>query len=924
MLNPSAFLKGADSQSQGGGDDKPPAASHPMEGGQQHASSSRDNLAAKPASASSRSASEQPKRSHSGSSLLPPYTAGQRPHLPTPQSSAHSPPRHLNVGSPGSPSIPLSSRAHGSQQDSHRRALLPSPSTSQISQPGRTFAQRMSHFTPSPSPATLPSSSPVIHGRTTHSASDVFDVATPTSSPARSQLRDANLQTPSSPDRQESLPRTPAHPHGAWDVAHISSSPLDGPSHREPRIERPRVGDRDPFVAQEQKSLQASTQVTLRTHFDEPHGLSSRPQSPDRVPSSSRAHGIDPSPDSRQYPNAPAAEQAPRLVPPSLEAGPADSPQTPRMQHATGAYRPGAHNAYAHEKEQKRPEYLKRTKRPRDLSDAAAAERHEREMSQPGVGVHVSPKKGRRLKLYQPPTPKQVDDRPASSKLPSTPRSQPGPVISNKARAWLEASSPSAVRTRTKSLSSEEKAEKENKKRKRLEAFTRKAVPPGSPPLEVYDVQGRGRMLVSKAAARVALIVTNPDVPQPSGPVDPDWPDTEYPWVGATKQPLRPPCLADMSEEEARARLHWIERFLDRESDEEGSSDESAKLQGSPSRASKTQASASDTRARRAALAEPLADARTALFSRREIQRLTDAQQETEDDNQSHAGTEAPDGGEEEEEDDGIVSCICGEDEDERPMVACDRCSIWFHQICMGIKNPNDLEDTWYCFDCRKARTPTPPPPPPQPVFSVSSPDTHVRPSLDKPLFQTAGLTASPAFDTRLYAGLGSPSPTRSHDSRPSSWLDTPDLLRHAPSTPGFGSFSSRDSRILRTPGGFDPFDDGFPPFDPTSTPSRGLGFSGLSFGTPTQRRSSGGLSGRTPVTPKPAGGGGGRSGPSFFAAMDDPFVGSSPLDRLARIVGEESPLATTTRPKLPPRPTTPTPEPSSSRSVFSSQQDSI
>lgn len=919
MLNPSAFLKGADSHPQDAADGSAPAGSHPPESGEQQASSSRDNLAAKPRPASSRSASEQPKRSHSGSSLLPPYPAGQRPHLPTPQSSAHSPPRHLNVGSPGSPSIPLSSRAHGSQQDTHRRSLLPSPSTSQLSQPGRTFAQRMSHFTPSPSPATLPSSSPAIHGRSKHTASDGFDVATPTSSPARSQLRDANPQTPPSPDRQESLPRTPAHPHGTWDVAHVSSSPLDGPPRREPRIERPQAGDRDLFITQEQKSLQANTQVPFRSHVDEPRGLSSRPQSPDRVPSSSRTHASNPPSGIRQPPNA-SAEQAPRLVPPSLETGPADPPRTPRMQHATGAYRHDAHLAYAHEKEHKRPEYLKRTKRPRDLSDTAATERHEREMALPGVGVHVSPKKGRRLKLYQPPTPKQGDDRPSSSKLPSTPRSQPGPVISNKARAWLEASSPSAARTRTKSLTNEEKAEKENKKRKRLEAFTRKTVPPDSPPLEVYDVQGRGRMLVSKDAARVALIVTNPDVPQPSKPADPDWPDTEYPWSTATKKPLRPTCLADLSEEEARARLHWIERFLDRDSDEEGSSDESVKPQGSPTRLGKAPAPASDTRARRAALAEPLTDARTALFSRREIQRLTDAR-EAEDEKDSQTGTEVPDG-EEEEEDDGIVSCICGEDEDERPMVACDRCSIWFHQICMGIKNPNDLEDTWYCFDCRKARTPTPPPPPPQPVFSVSSPDTHVRPSLDKPLFQTAGLTASPAFDTRFYAGPGSPSPTRSHDSRPSSWLDTPDLLRHAPSTPGFSSFSSRDSRILRTPGGFDPFDDGFPPFDPTSTPSRGLGFSGLPFGTPTQRRSSGGLSGRTPVTPKP--GGGGRSGHAFFAPMDDPFVGSSPLDRLARIVGEESPLATTTRPKLPPRPTTPTPGPSSSRSMFSGQQDSI
>lgn len=60
--------------------------------------------------------------------------------------------------------------------------------------------------------------------------------------------------------------------------------------------------------------------------------------------------------------------------------------------------------AQVQEAESRRPEYLKRSKRSISEADptvSEAVELEEREMGLPGVGITVSPNKGRRLKLFQ-------------------------------------------------------------------------------------------------------------------------------------------------------------------------------------------------------------------------------------------------------------------------------------------------------------------------------------------------------------------------------------------------------------------------------------------------------------------------------------------------------------------------------------------
>jgi len=47
--------------------------------------------------------------------------------------------------------------------------------------------------------------------------------------------------------------------------------------------------------------------------------------------------------------------------------------------------------------------------------------------------------------------------------------------------------------------------------------------------------------------------------------------------------------------------------------------------------------------------------------------------------------------------------CVCGLGwgEDRSFMLACDRCSKWFHGKCMGLKNVKDIPEKWYCEICQ-------------------------------------------------------------------------------------------------------------------------------------------------------------------------------------------------------------------------------
>ncbi|WFD37624.1 uncharacterized protein MJAP1_000571 [Malassezia japonica] len=81
------------------------------------------------------------------------------------------------------------------------------------------------------------------------------------------------------------------------------------------------------------------------------------------------------------------------------------------------------------------------------------------------------------------------------------------------------------------------------------------------------------------------------------------------------------------------------------------------------------------------------------------------------------------------------VHCFCGQP-DTGTMVQCDKCSLWFHNACMYIDDPESLQEKWFCPVCclRLRRryphaevriqdaTPTAPQPPVPPNFFVDLP----------------------------------------------------------------------------------------------------------------------------------------------------------------------------------------------------------
>jgi hypothetical protein len=57
-----------------------------------------------------------------------------------------------------------------------------------------------------------------------------------------------------------------------------------------------------------------------------------------------------------------------------------------------------------------------------------------------------------------------------------------------------------------------------------------------------------------------------------------------------------------------------------------------------------------------------------------------------------------------EEEEDEEIRCICGNDDrkDTRPFIACDACSVWQHNVCMGIPDDeDDVPEHYFCELCR-------------------------------------------------------------------------------------------------------------------------------------------------------------------------------------------------------------------------------
>lgn len=423
--------------------------------------------------------------------------------------------------------------------------------------------------------------------------------------------------------------------------------------------------------------------------------------------------------------------------------------------------------------------------------------------------------------------------------------------------------------------------EKELKKRKRLAAFRGERTPYDEPSTKLYPVEleGRGRVLLDVPAEEPSALAdpeptsskrkgssrrkkkgTEPTAKERKALAmaaaaaedlvhKPNWPDAEFPWKLRTEE------RADLAKAEEEEKLKWIERFLDRESDDEDEGEagprrdvdqdmtlpsrwglvyENEADQPPPPRGGRGKmvplltnpavTRPSQLRRKSSYFPSDPADARAALLSKKSVRTLSYRQQrrlrQVEDDSDEE------------------IVCICRGRDDGRELVQCDGCETWYHLQCIGIRNISELgkeEDPWFCRNCEAddvasmvpemeamSSEPTFVPTDEEPRRSLSYDPPFFQPSLqDSPMaWNPARMPKTPTRDGR--------SSDYDHGlSSGPSWVDS---SRHGPSTP---QYPSQGVRVYTnsTPGPFDAYDDESP-FDPTSTPSRGIKF-GVPFTTP-------------------------------------------------------------------------------------------
>lgn len=300
----------------------------------------------------------------------------------------------------------------------------------------------------------------------------------------------------------------------------------------------------------------------------------------------------------------------------------------------------------------------------------------------------------------------------------------------------------------------------------------------------------------------------------------PNWLDQSFPWS------MRVAERSETALKEEEEKLKWIERYLERESDEDEEEDQSLHLPDLPDEEDKAVTAAlAPKRGRGKMVPLPVnpaesrkptvkrhsryfpsdpADARAALLSKRSVRALSFRRKQ------------------EREE----VVCICNGRDDGRDLVQCDDCKTWFHLECIGINDVSELgseDDPWYCTNCLGV----PPPRTSSPTFVP----TDNRPASSRPndplFFQGAGQESPPGIPWNTPRAPKTPvrgsRTTAPQLSSRSSWDDSSSQV--GPETPSTGT----RPRVYETPPVFKPLEE---PFDPMSTPSRGMRFSGP-FATP-------------------------------------------------------------------------------------------
>ncbi|KAG6878340.1 hypothetical protein C0993_008518, partial [Termitomyces sp. T159_Od127] len=300
-----------------------------------------------------------------------------------------------------------------------------------------------------------------------------------------------------------------------------------------------------------------------------------------------------------------------------------------------------------------------------------------------------------------------------------------------------------------------------------------------------------------------------------------NWPDAEFPWRLRTQE------REEQLKAEETEKLKTIERFLDRDSDDDEDGEVLPRgFSGEASvrrvRGKVMSLSGNLVGIKRTSLLFPSdpADARAALRSKKSVRTLLYRQKKR----RQH-----------QDENDDEVLCICNGKDDGRELVQCDDCHTWYHLDCIGIRDISELgkeEDPWFCRRCEQSlRSSSEPEFLSEPTFVPTDDRPRISPSFDAPFFQSSSLQDSPtAWDTTRMPKT----PTQGHVdyetgmSSGSTWVESsrkrPITSQHATSAPRVYTDT--------TPGPSDSYDSYDEPFDPTSTPSRGIKF-GAPFATP-------------------------------------------------------------------------------------------
>ncbi|KAI5885219.1 uncharacterized protein SCHCODRAFT_02521322 [Schizophyllum commune H4-8] len=397
------------------------------------------------------------------------------------------------------------------------------------------------------------------------------------------------------------------------------------------------------------------------------------------------------------------------------------------------------------EAESRRPEYLVRTKRTLVEADPTAFDEGN-VLRERNLGIMDSPSKGRRIKLFQETSEESFEEslmaggygryrtadwvRAPQPIPPMTQRLTPTPA----ATAPNNANSPENIDPTPPPAPTE----KELRKRKRLAAFKGESPVGNTQPTKLMPVElaGKGRVLLDvlpselpepNSASESSTKKKGPPGRRRKKPEErrtlaatvmtadlhtgdrPNWPDAEFPWK------LRTDEREEHARQEEEEKLKWIEKFLDRESDDEadsvaGTVGEDEEILPSASwgqvyedtadrpmpprrgRGKMVPLHADPEAARRPRAATVRSffpsdpgDARAALLAKKSVRALSFRRSRALTDRQNE------------------MICVCKGRDDGKDLVQCDGCRTWYHLRCLGIRNMAELgkeEDPWYCERC--------------------------------------------------------------------------------------------------------------------------------------------------------------------------------------------------------------------------------